>query len=256
VGARFQVCFTPLKRVLFTFPSRYLCTIGRHLVFSLGGWAPRIQAGFHVSRPTRDAARPGGGFRLRGSHPVPPAFPGRSPGRARATPRSRNPRGRAPGFGLARFRSPLLARSLLISTPRGTEMFHFPRSRPARLCVQRAVPPCEGRRVAPFGHPRINARLQLPADFRSLPRPSSPGGAKASVVRPYTLGRKSRKKDSRPGSRLRCFSRLFPNCAVVKEQSRRSRKIKPWRSSDVRNWWACLESNQGPRPYQGRALTN
>jgi len=21
-------------------------------------------------------------------------------------------------------------------------------------------------------------------------------------------------------------------------------------------WWACLESNQGPRPYQGRALTN
>ena len=21
-------------------------------------------------------------------------------------------------------------------------------------------------------------------------------------------------------------------------------------------WWACLESNQGPRPYQGRALTS
>ena len=21
-------------------------------------------------------------------------------------------------------------------------------------------------------------------------------------------------------------------------------------------WWACLESNRGPRPYQGRALTN
>ncbi len=194
MGARFQVCFTPLKRVLFTFPSRYLCTIGRHLVFSLGGWAPQIQAGFHVSRPTRDTARPGGGLRLRGSHPVPPAFPGRSPSRARATTRSRNPRGHAPGFGLARFRSPLLARSLLISPPRGTEMFHFPRSRPARLCVQRAVPPREGRGVAPFGHPRINAGLRLPADFRSLPRPSSPGGAKASVVRPYTLGRKSRKK--------------------------------------------------------------
>ena len=29
-------------------------------------------------------------------------------------------------------------------------------------------------RVAPFGHPRINARVQLPVDFRSLSRPSSP----------------------------------------------------------------------------------
>ena len=28
--------------------------------------------------------------------------------------------------------------------------------------------------VAPFGHPRINASLQLPTDFRSLARPSSP----------------------------------------------------------------------------------
>ena len=189
MGARFQVCFTPLKRVLFTFPSRYLSTIGRHLVFSLGGWAPRIRAGFHVSRPTRDTAGPRRGFRLRGSHPVPPAFPGRSPSQARAVPRSHNPRGHAPGFGLARFRSPLLARSLLISFPRGTEMFHFPRSRPARLCVHRAVPPHEGRGVAPFGYPRIIARLQLPAAFRSLPRPSSPSDAKASVVRPYTLGR-------------------------------------------------------------------
>ena len=30
-------------------------------------------------------------------------------------------------FGLFRFRSPLLAESLLFSFPRGTEMFHFPR---------------------------------------------------------------------------------------------------------------------------------
>ncbi len=28
VGIRFQVCFTPLVGVLFTFPSRYWCTIG------------------------------------------------------------------------------------------------------------------------------------------------------------------------------------------------------------------------------------
>ena len=29
-----------------------LCTIGHPLVFSLGGWSPRLQAGFHVSRTT------------------------------------------------------------------------------------------------------------------------------------------------------------------------------------------------------------
>ena len=40
--------------VLFTFPSRYWFAIGHRLVFSLGGWAPRIRTGFHVSRPTWD----------------------------------------------------------------------------------------------------------------------------------------------------------------------------------------------------------
>ena len=43
--------------VLFTFPSRYWCTIGHERVFSLGGWSPRIHAGLHVSRATRDTAR-------------------------------------------------------------------------------------------------------------------------------------------------------------------------------------------------------
>ena len=42
--------------VLFTFPSRYSFTIGHRRVFRLGEWAPRIQAGFHVSRPTQDTA--------------------------------------------------------------------------------------------------------------------------------------------------------------------------------------------------------
>ena len=39
-------------------------------------------------------------------------------------------------------------------------------------------------RVAPFGYPRIKSSLQIPAAFRSLPRPSSPIEAKASSVRP------------------------------------------------------------------------
>ena len=39
-------------------------------------------------------------------------------------------------FSLLRFRSPLLAESLLFSLPAGTEMFHFPASPPRALCVQ------------------------------------------------------------------------------------------------------------------------
>jgi hypothetical protein len=53
VSARFQVLFTPLRAVLFTFPSRYWFAIGLSGVFSLGGWSPHVQTGFHVSRPTR-----------------------------------------------------------------------------------------------------------------------------------------------------------------------------------------------------------
>ena len=48
----FQVLLTPLTGVLFTFPSRYLSTIGRSVVFSLTGWSRQIQTGLHVSRPT------------------------------------------------------------------------------------------------------------------------------------------------------------------------------------------------------------
>ncbi len=43
------------------------------------------------------------------------------------------------------------------------------------------------RQVAPFGNSRINARLQLPATYRSLSRPSSPIHAKASTIRSYIL---------------------------------------------------------------------
>ena len=39
-------------------------------------------------------------------------------------------------------------------------------------------------RVAPFGHPRISAHVQLPVDFRSLSRPSSPLRAQAFPIRP------------------------------------------------------------------------
>ena len=47
---------------------------------------------------------------------------------------------RKAGFGLFRFRSPLLTESRLLSLPPGTEMVHFPGLARTRLCIQRAVP--------------------------------------------------------------------------------------------------------------------
>src|SRR5262245_53773487 len=52
VSARFQVLFTPLIGVLFTFRSRYSCAIGRRGVLSLGRSSSRIHAGFHVTGAT------------------------------------------------------------------------------------------------------------------------------------------------------------------------------------------------------------
>ena len=52
VGTRFQVLFTPLDGVLFTFQSPYWFTIGRWRVLSLGRWASLIHTEFHEHRAT------------------------------------------------------------------------------------------------------------------------------------------------------------------------------------------------------------
>ena len=62
MGTRFQVLFHSPLGVLFTFPSRYLFTIGHENVFSLGGWSPQIHAGFPVSGATREPHSQGDSF--------------------------------------------------------------------------------------------------------------------------------------------------------------------------------------------------
>ena len=57
VNTGFQVLFHSPPGVLFTFPSQYCSTIGHQVVFRLGGWAPHIPIGFHVSDGTLDTAR-------------------------------------------------------------------------------------------------------------------------------------------------------------------------------------------------------
>ena len=72
-------------------------------------------------------------------------------------------------FRLFPFRSPLLRESLLLSSPRGTEMFQFPRFPRPALCVQAGVTPHDGCRVSPFGHPRIKAWSAAPRGFSQPP---------------------------------------------------------------------------------------
>ena len=54
---------------------------------------------------------------------------------------------------------------------------------PAKLLIHSAVTGHDSGRIAPFGHPWINACLRLPMAFRSLPRPSSAPSAKAFPLR-------------------------------------------------------------------------
>ena len=66
-------------------------------------------------------------------------------------------------------------------------MFHFPGYGLRRLWIHLRMAPYERRRIAPFGNPRIKDCMRLPADYRGLPRPSSPAIAKASIMRPNSL---------------------------------------------------------------------
>ena len=72
-------------------------------------------------------------------------------------------------FRLIPFRSPLLRESQLLSSPRGTEMFQFPRFPLPALCVQTGVTPHDGCRVSPFGYPRIDAWSAAPRGFSQPP---------------------------------------------------------------------------------------
>ena len=117
--------------MLFTFPSRYLFTIGRQLVFSLTPWSAWIHAKLHLHRVTQGLPRRAqifdyGPLTLYGAifhslHLI-VALPHRGP----TTPIVNY------GFGLFRFRSPLLTESFSLSIPLVTEMFHFTRFRSRR----------------------------------------------------------------------------------------------------------------------------
>ena len=144
--------------VLFTFPSRYWFAIGHRLVFSLGGWAPRIRTGFHVSRPTWDTPRVVGGFGYGALTPCGRPFQAVLLPPSNPMTESRNPKGQAPWFGLWRVRSPLLAPSRLFSFPPGTEMFHFPGCRAGGLWID---PASTGIAASGFPHSEIHGSKRV-----------------------------------------------------------------------------------------------
>ncbi len=178
VGNRFQVLFTPLTGVLFTFPLRYWFAIGRWIVLSLGRWSSRIPTRFHVPRGTQVPARL-----------LSVSDTGLSPALAKLSSllllpnhRSFMPALQPPaltlytepnssmhklsaGFGLCPVRSPLLGASRLISFPAGTEMFHFPALAPVSLFIQLTVTGHDSRRVSPFRHLRLKGCLAPPRSF-------------------------------------------------------------------------------------------
>ena len=113
-------------------------------------------------------------LRVRGYHPLWPRFPAGSASPSFACWRPYNP-GRA-------VTPPVWARPLSLAATQGIAVAfsssgYLDVSVP-RVCLRLAADtqPSAGW-VAPFGHPRIGGYVPLPADFRSLSRPSSPLGA-------------------------------------------------------------------------------
>ena len=93
-----------------------LSTIGHQVVFRLGGWAPRIPCGFLVSARTPDTACPSV-ISITGLSPSPAELPISFFYDFRCVMRSLPRKYYYFRFGLFRFRSPLLAKSRLISFP-------------------------------------------------------------------------------------------------------------------------------------------
>ena len=195
VGNRFQVLFHSPPGVLFTFPSRYWCTIGGREYLAFGGGPPEFLQGCSCPGVLGETARSHRPFVYRAVTVSGPAFQrvqlnrwfltslaGYRPPRRPHDPAAATPVGLArQWFRLTPVRSPLLGGSRLLSSPRGTKMFQFPRLPPGRSRVTAH----DGGGVAPFGNPRINACSRLPGAYRRAPRPSSALCPKASTDCPW-----------------------------------------------------------------------
>jgi hypothetical protein len=158
-------------------------------VFSLGEWSPRFPTQFHVLGGTQVPRRSFGLFGYRtitvsggASQPLrlkPKFVTAREYCRFSAwsyNTACTNPAGHVYRSVWADPRSFATTRGI-ISIPRGTKMFQFPRLPPTRLYIQREVPGHYSRWVAPFGNPRLRqlaANRGISQQCHVLHRPSTP----------------------------------------------------------------------------------
>ena len=146
-------------------------------MFSLRGWAPRIRAGFHVSRSTWDTSRPPCDFAYGTITRFGRTFQTvllslRVPHQGPATPyRKRH------GLGSSAFARHYLRNHGCFLFLRVLRCFTSPGVALQPYLIQAAVCRNYPARVSPFGNPRIKVCLPLPEAYRSLPRPSSPSSA-------------------------------------------------------------------------------
>ena len=177
----------------------------------------------------------------------------------------------------------LAATEGILSSPRGTEMFQFPRF---PSCLHRMTG-YHTSRVAPFGDPWIASCQRFPRAFRRVAT-SFLGNQRQGIHRvpiipacsshtPCLVPTRDAGQTSLMNFCTRvtttgypfCFLRMgwFPRfftcqgtvggAAGARTPNLRRAKaaLSPLSYDPDTNRWARLDSNQGPRPYQGRALT-
>ena len=126
-------------------------------------------------------------LRLRGSHPLWPAFPGPFGWLLQSLPQSEPRRARTAVWALP---VPLAATpGIDVSFSSSGYLDVSVRRVPLHaLWIRAWMHGILPMRVSPFRHLRITGHLPLPAAFRSLSRLSSALSAKASALRPFLLG--------------------------------------------------------------------
>ncbi len=180
VGMRFQVLFTPVSRCFSPFPhgTRSLSVIREYLALEDG--PPRFRRGFPCPTVLRFLATKSIALRLRGSHPLRRTFPGPSPEQS-----------------IFYFALEIQLQPPGPTTPNQQRLYAYtdsvwalPRSLAATEGVSvdflswryldvsvpsvgsaEAVTTHDGRRVSPFGHLRIIARLPANRSLSQAPTP-------------------------------------------------------------------------------------
>ena len=160
----------------------------------------------------------------------------------------------------------------MISLPRGTEMFHFPRCRPPALFDSG-----RGRRDRPAGLPHSETHGSRAACaspwniaacrvLRRHPLPRHPSCARKAWPQNLFARPRLRTSDAPAGSTapsgrgLPLLHSIYLQSLFLSFASGCQRAPAARRAAGMEivfpGWWAHLDSNQGPLPYQRSALTN